>query len=348
MRPRDAYRAARRRLVRSAPGRWLKRALNPRRVEVQEPPPPPRLSELFIVSEKRYENSPFMYAEWLEWAATNDPGLHERIRLSYLPAELPKDTAILHAWVQDPVRERSETVFDQLESLETSARRMGADIVHPAAVLSNSLRDTQFDALRRAGLRTPRVVDIDDGFAVGLGGLTLPVVVREAWGHCAALQRLDGPADVERWLEAHQPRPGEWVATEYIDVASADGYYRKYRYVLFGERGVCRHLIVSPNWEVRPKDRVITAETIAEELEFVNGACEAHDVLDSARRELGFDIAAFDYSFDASGEMIVWEVNPYPDLSTPRGRPGEYLAESILRTHQAFAGFYRDRLAAVT
>ncbi len=91
---------------------------------------------------------------------------------------------------------------------------------------------------------------------------------------------------------------------------------------------------------------MLTDETIAEELRFVGAPCAEHDILDAARRELEFDIAAFDYSFDANGEIVVWEANPFPDLSTPRGRPGEYLGESILRTNRALAGLYHDRLAA--
>jgi hypothetical protein len=303
---------------------------------------------IFIVAEKDvpYDNAPYMYVEWLAWAAEHEPELHARIQLAHLPAELPENTAVLHAWVQDPVRERSAETYQHLQTLEKCARRAHARVVHPVDVLSNSRRDIQFKRLRRAGLRTPRVVDVDARFADGLGGLTLPVVVRKSWGHCDPLRLLGSRADVAEWLGDQGPSPQDWVAAEYIDVRSADGFYRKYRCVLFGDRGVCRHLIVSTDWEVRPKDRVLTEATIAEELSYVGAPCAVHGILNKARRALEFDIAAFDYSFDANGKMIVWEVNPFPDLSTPRGRPGEYLGESLLRTNQALAGLYHDRLAA--
>lgn len=213
-------------------------------------------------------------------------------------------------------------------------------------MLSNSRRDAQFERLGRAGLRTPRIVDVDADFGATLGGLTLPIVVRKSWGHCDPLALLSSQDEVAMWLTEQGPSPHGWVAAEYIDVRSSDGYYRKYRYVLIGDRGVCRHLLVSSRWEVRPGDRVLTDETIAEELRFVGSPCDVHEALNRARSELEFDIAAFDYSFDSNGQMIVWEVNPYPDLSTPRGRPGEYLGESMLRTNQALAALYRDGLAA--
>jgi hypothetical protein len=248
--------------------------------------------------------------------------------------------------VQDPVRERSDTAFQQLERLEERARRARADIIHPARVLSNSLRDVMFERLTRAGLRSPRIVDVGPGFGENLGGLGLPIIVRKSWGHIGPMLRLDSKADVAKWIEQQGAALDEWVAAEYIEVRDPDGYYRKYRYILFGDRGVTRHLIVSAEWEVRPKGRILTDDTIAEELAFVGAPCDKHDMFNAARMKLEFDIAAFDYSFDESGDMIVWEVNPYPDLSRPKGRPGEYLAGSVFRTNEALADLYHDRLAA--
>lgn len=158
--------------------------------------------------------------------------------------------------------------------------------------------------------------------------------------------RLETEADVAAWVDSLGLTAAEWVASEYVDARSGDGYYRKYRYVMAGAHGVCRHLLVSPHWEVRPKHRLLTDSTIADELAFVNGPCAQHEIFNAARRALEFDIAAFDYSFDVGGELVVWEVNPYPDLSTPRGRPSEYLGDTVRRTNQLLADFYRDELVA--
>ncbi len=198
---RTAYAALKRRVAKTAPGRWLRRirqARKDRALREQRA----RDAVIFVVAEKDfpYANAPYMYREWLEWAAEHDPELHARIRVSHLPAELPAEATVLHAWVQDPVRERTEATFAQLAELEASALRAGANVVHPAGVLSNSRRDVQFERLSRVGLRTPRVVDVDAGFADGFGGLSLPVVVRSSWGHCARLTRLDSQAQVAEWL----------------------------------------------------------------------------------------------------------------------------------------------------
>ena len=111
-----------------------------------------------------------------------------------------------------------------------------------------------------------------------------------------------------------------------------------------GSLGNPRHLIVSPNWEVRPIDRVRTQATREEELAFVTALCPHHALFDAARMALEFEIAAFDYSYDVDGGLIVWEVNPYPDLSRPKGEVGDYLAAMVARSlYSLLADFYAER-----
>jgi hypothetical protein len=110
-----------------------------------------------------------------------------------------------------------------------------------------------------------------------------------------------------------------------------------------GSSGVPRHLIVSPHWEVRPADRVRTKATRDEELAFVAAPCPHHTLFDAARRALQFEIAAFDYSYDADGRLVVWEVNPFPDLSPPPGEVGEYLTPTVQRSFAMLADFYAAR-----
>lgn len=296
---------------------------------------------LLVVSEG---GAPHAYRDFLDWLPAHDPELRARIHLARLPTPLPSDVALLHAWVRDPVRERDPRAFEQLTALEQAAELGGAAVVQPSRVLSHSLRDVLYARLSAAGVRTPRVVPVGPGFSRDLGGLSLPVLVRRRWGHAGPMHLLESPAAVADWVTSEGGDPSGWVAAEFVDVRGADGCWRKYRYLMFGDRGICRHLIVSPGWEVRPKDRVLTDETIEEELRFVAAPCAHHAALDAARRMLEFDVAAFDYSLDPAGKLVVWEVNPYPDLSPPRGRPGEYLAPTVQATFRMLAGYYRARM----
>jgi hypothetical protein len=157
------------------------------------------------------------------------------------------------------------------------------------------------------------------------------------------MHRLDTETLFDSWWAEARADPRSWVAGEYVDVRSADGWYRKCRYFMAGSRGSPRHLIVSPNWEVRPANRVRTKATREEELAFVTAACPHHALFDAARLALEFEIAAFDYSYDANGGLVVWEVNPYPDISRPPGEVGDYLAPAVERSYAILADFYAER-----
>ena len=300
--------------------------------------PSPRI---LVVSEPANRHGYWYFLDWLE---RERPQLRSQIYLDRLPCGIPPGISLLHAWVQDPVAERAPQVHALLLALEVECERRGGRVVHPADVLSNSKRDVMFERLSRVNLRTPRVVQVDADFHRCPGRLPLPMLVRHRWGHGngGGLQLLETEAAFDRWWADARTDPASWVATEYVDVRSPDGLYRKYRYFMAGSRGTPRHLIVSPNWEVRPTDRVRTQATREEELGFVNAPFPHHALFDQARVALGFDIAAFDFSYDASG-VIVWEVNPYPDLSRPKKEVGAYLEATTEKSYAMLADFYAER-----
>jgi len=301
-----------------------------------------RSPRLTIVWEGGVEGHHF-FRSFLDWLGRERPALRRHVHLDSLPCRLPSDAALLHALVQDPVVERDRRVHAHLARLEAECARRGVSVVHPASVLSNSKRDVLCERLGQVGLRTPRIVVVDDTFHTHRGGLCLPILVRRRWGHGAAMRRIDTEMSFDTWWREARADPRSWVAAEFIDVRSADGWYRKRRYFMAGPRGTPRHLIVSPNWEVRPVDRVRSQATREEELAFVAANCPHHAIFDAARRALEFEIAAFDYSYDADGRLVVWEVNPFPDLSRPPGEVGEYLAPTVERSYAILADFYAER-----
>jgi len=301
---------------------------------------------LLVVSES--ERAAHAYDHWLAWLETARPSLRGAIRLDRVPGATARHARVLHAWVQDPVRERDARLFDALEALEASLRQRGGRILNPAAVLSHSLRDVMMERLATVGMgiRLPVVtrlpLDPDERFTPSV----YPVIVRPQWGHGVPMEVLADPEAWRAWrLDPRRDRQPQ-VLTAFIDVRSPDGLYRKYRYVSFGAQGLPRHLIVSTNWEVRPKDRVVTAATRQEELAFVHGETPYADVLERARVALGFDIAAFDFSYDAQGALVLWEANPYPDLSPPRGAAAGYLEPVVMATYAALADYYEQSLAS--
>jgi hypothetical protein len=298
---------------------------------------------ILVVSEPGHRPA---YWHFLDWLARERPEIRRQIYLGRLPCRMPHGTSLLHAWVQDPVAERAPHVHAMLVELEAECARRGGRVVHPSKVLSNTARDVLFERLAQANLLTPRVVRVDADFHARRDHLRLPMLVRRRWGHgpWGGLRRLDTEASFESWWAHARTDTAGWVASEYVDVRSPDGWYRKYRYFMAGSRGNARHLIVSPNWEVRPSDRVRTQATREEELAFVTAPFPHHALFDAARVALGFEIAAFDYSYDASGGVVVWEVNPYPDLSRPKGEVGAYLEATVEKSYAILADFYAERI----
>ena len=174
-----------------------------------------------------------------------------------------------------------------------------------------------------------------------LHGLAPPLLIREDRGH-------GRPAYfVERWRDLQRVpirRFAHPIAVEYIDVRSPqDGLYRKYRYMATGEQGVTRHLMCGNHWEVRPGNRQITAATREEELAYLDAPEPNYEALHCARRALGVDVAAFDYSYDGQGRLVVWEANPYPDLNYPASARMKYSFPYVERSYAALVRLYLQR-----
>ncbi len=110
-----------------------------------------------------------------------------------------------------------------------------------------------------------------------------------------------------------------------------------------GDEGIPGSLMVSSSWEVRDNDDRITNEAIiAEEIAYFRGEDPNHQILQEARKALGFDFMAFDYSYDQEGQLIVWEPNPFPVVwgSHDAELEKKYALPSIDRIYVALLKYY--------
>jgi hypothetical protein len=168
--------------------------------------------------------------------------------------------------------------------------------------------------------------------------MQFPLIIREDRRHSADTCLVRHPREMDQvpWHQFAQP-----VAAEFIDVRSpVDGLFRKYRYVAAGQIGVPRHLIVSRTWEVRASQRERTALSRGQEAAYLDQPDPNHPVLQRIREALGLDLLAFDYSYDPEGRLVVWEANPYPNLSYPRGEKLGYTKRFVERSFAAIAAMY--------
>jgi hypothetical protein len=132
--------------------------------------------------------------------------------------------------------------------------------------------------------------------------------VREDWKHGGAFCRVDSARELSRVPLRQFRRP---VAMEWIDVQNPrDGLYRKYRYLAAGDIGVPVSMHPCRSWIAKGTHTEFNDSLRDEELAFIHHP--NHERLQQARRALGLDFVAFDYSYDHEGRLVVWEGNPYP------------------------------------
>jgi hypothetical protein len=275
--------------------------------------PQPR-SRVLIVRHRKYQRHFFDVI--LKWVAANVPELTPLFDVRDLPVCV-RDWSpyALHVpWLQDPVQEWSPETYDQTNKLAAECDARGIPVLNRVDRLLNATKSRGAELMGSAGVATPRMAPIANPreFEHSLLGLSLPLFIREDWGHSRNVFRVDEAADVSRipWPTFQRP-----VAIEIVDVRNPrDGLHRKYRYVAAGDIGVSHHMQTSGEWITRGENRVITPESRDEELHYITQPDPNHDALQRARRALGLDLVAFDYGYTPDGRMIVWEANPFPTI----------------------------------
>ena len=288
---------------------------------------------------------PYRYQYFLQWLEREFPEVRGRFELHLLPCRAADWTSYrLHApWLQDPVEDWTPRGYRRCRELAAECDRRGIPVINRVERLSNSVKSVGAKLIAGAGIRTPRIVPVENPaeFRESLAGLDLPLLIREDRGHGQPTFFVQSREDLRR---APLERFAHPIAAEYIDVRSPeDGLFRKYRYLVVGERGVTRHMMAGSHWEVRPGNRVVCPATRAEELAYLNNPEPNRAALERARRALEFDVAAFDYSYDQQGRLVVWEANPYPDLSYPKNPEMAYSFPFVERSFAAVVRLYLER-----
>jgi glutathione synthase/RimK-type ligase-like ATP-grasp enzyme len=259
-------------------------------------------------------------------------------------ADLSTYTHILNL-ITEP--EENSRVLENLRKLLRGLR--GKIINHPDSV-RRSTRDQVAKRLAGTpGLLAPRAVRLrgtkptHSQRLIEQTGLTFPIIVRRVGTHTG---RIVGLFDSASEATAALEDDGEYIATEFVDFASPDGFYRKYRFFFFDKRPIFRHMLVSDSWNVHAKDRSrIMAERpdLLEEEEVLFGRAdgafpsEVHDTLHAVRERMGLDYFGMDFGLMRDGRVLLFEANAamnfFPFLPDPRF---EYVKRCEEPARQAF------------
>lgn len=298
-----------------------------------------------ILTLRHASKDPDFYQVFLDWVRQNAPDYLSLFELRLLPCGPinPESYALFLPWLQDPVQNWSQLAYKQARQIEVDFKTHNKPVINPVSALHQACKLEGSHRMAQAGLPVPRMVKLQDlaSFKQDLGGLNLPLFIREDWGHGSLMIRIDTPDDLKQVnLDAYL-RP---IATEIIDVRSPDGLYRKYRYYAIGTYGISHHLFAQPHWITRGDQRIFSPQIQAEELAYIAHQDPHHEAFQKARIALGLDFVAFDYGYDTQGQLIVWEANPYPFVRWPSvNGQSEYRVAALHRTMAAMLVFYLEK-----
>src|SRR4029077_15236802 len=103
---------------------------------------------------------------------------------------------------------------------------------------------------------------------------------------------------------------------EYIDYVSADGYFRKYRFIFIDDEILPYHLCIGRDWKLHHinTDMAHQPWMQQEEAAFLSNPVGVFNsaqfkALQDIRERVGLDYCGIDCGLDASGNVVVFEVN---------------------------------------
>jgi len=207
-----------------------------------------------------------------------------------------------------------------LENLRKLLRGVPGRVINKPEAVLRSTRDQVSRTLSGiAGLIVPKAVRLD-GRKAGIAARTLdkagivpPVILRQTGTHAG---RIVGLFDKVDELVAALT-PGEHIATQFVDFASADGLFRKYRVYFIGQRRILRHMVVSDNWNVHVRERTRYMaqhpDLVAEERALFDSdspfSPAVNAVFDEIRARMPLDFFGMDFGITPSGDVVLFEAN---------------------------------------
>jgi tetratricopeptide (TPR) repeat protein len=200
--------------------------------------------------------------------------------------------------------------------------KLGRPIVNDPGKILRTTRDTVADLLPGIpACRIPGILRLDAGSKLSATSLAallpfaFPVLARPAGTHGGDdFEKISDLAELASFL-AQRPDSDHYVI-EYIDYASADGHFRKYRFIFIGEEILPYHLAIGDDWKVHhvSTDMANQPWMQQEEAAFLAnpGAVfnASHDqALRMVRERIGLDYFGIDCGLDLQGNLVVFEVN---------------------------------------
>jgi tetratricopeptide (TPR) repeat protein len=209
-----------------------------------------------------------------------------------------------------------------LPAAMSMAEKLGKPVINDPGKIQRTTRDAVADLLSDvAACRIPRILRLDAGTDVSASALVellpfaFPVLARPAGTHGGGDFEKIGSFDELAGFLAQRPGADHYV-TEYVDYASGDGHFRKYRFIFVDEQILPYHLAIGNGWKVhhlstdmahQPWMQQEEAAFLADPATVFNAA---HFLaLRTIRERIGLDYFGIDCGLDSDGNLLVFEVN---------------------------------------
>ncbi len=144
--------------------------------------------------------------------------------------------------------------------------------------------------------------------------VTYPLIVRPTDSHGGHdLARLDTANDLAAYLQ--QTRCNAFYLSSFIDYASADGCYRKYRIALLAGQAYPCHMAISSHWMIHYLNAGMADDAAkrAEEARFMSDFApfaQRHGAaLQAIAQRSGLDYLCLDCAETAQGDLLVFEID---------------------------------------
>lgn len=229
---------------------------------------------------------------------------------------------------------------------------------HPRRV-QQTTRDAVADLLQGIpGCRVPQAArlkagaDCSEAALKALLPFTSTVLARPVGTHGGDdFEKVEDVAALSAFL-SQRPEHDHYLI-EYIDYISADGHFRKYRFIFVDDQILPYHLCIGRDWKLHHinTDMAHQPWMQQEEAAFLNNSAAVfgpvqREALHEIRRRVGLDYFGIDCGLDASGNVVVFEVNASM-LVHARNEGFLYKTPAVERIKRAYDAMLR-KLAAGT
>ncbi len=225
----------------------------------------------------------------------------------------------------DPLEELYPDIYSYAKKVEKHCRELGILMVNKPDPLSWTKKSTQLRILKSGGINVALTYNLEEVIDKKVLDVNYPVFVRYDAGHDSLGESYVGPffsyteliEGIKKQEWKHELHFKDTVVIEWIDT-SVNNIYRKYRVFVFGGTVIKGPGVASDSWFVHEKDQKDDASLLNElEVYFQEPVTNKEkDIFISVNKLLSLDFSAIDYSYTKTGEIIVWEANPHPALSS--------------------------------